>query len=157
MDTTVTAANPVVSFGAYIAFFFFQAEDGIRDLIVTGVQTCALPISEAIDELGGKGIDLAAVHQRGDAAIEAEADAEIGDVSLGDEDGGADGDLRRPLLARRPRLIGAAARSGDRLLEHVLVELDADFANVPRLLLAQQVAGAADIHVVARQGEPGAQ
>src|SRR2546421_6979773 len=29
--------------------FFFQAEDGIRDLIVTGVQTCALPIS-LIDE-----------------------------------------------------------------------------------------------------------
>src|SRR5256886_2930019 len=25
--------------------FFFQAEDGIRDLTVTGVQTCALPIS----------------------------------------------------------------------------------------------------------------
>src|SRR3989440_11096620 len=29
----------------FIFFFFFQAEDGIRDLIVTGVQTCALPIS----------------------------------------------------------------------------------------------------------------
>src|SRR2546430_12765961 len=27
------------------SFFFFQAEDGIRDLTVTGVQTCALPIS----------------------------------------------------------------------------------------------------------------
>src|SRR6267378_1097785 len=27
-------------------FFFFQAEDGIRDLYVTGVQTCALPISD---------------------------------------------------------------------------------------------------------------
>src|SRR5207244_6200992 len=26
--------------------FFFQAEDGIRDDLVTGVQTCALPISE---------------------------------------------------------------------------------------------------------------
>src|SRR5215216_7708022 len=26
------------------AFFFFQAEDGIRDALVTGVQTCALPI-----------------------------------------------------------------------------------------------------------------
>src|SRR5258708_27931992 len=26
-------------------FFFFQAEDGIRDDLVTGVQTCALPIS----------------------------------------------------------------------------------------------------------------
>src|SRR5256886_7373296 len=29
-------------------FFFFQAEDGIRDLTVTGVQTCALPISFGI-------------------------------------------------------------------------------------------------------------
>src|SRR3982751_2962807 len=28
----------------YTFDFFFQAEDGIRDLIVTGVQTCALPI-----------------------------------------------------------------------------------------------------------------
>src|SRR5688572_11884925 len=28
-----------------VVFFFFQAEDGIRDLTVTGVQTCALPIS----------------------------------------------------------------------------------------------------------------
>src|SRR5699024_12604935 len=28
----------------YISFFFFQAEDGIRDRNVTGVQTCALPI-----------------------------------------------------------------------------------------------------------------
>src|SRR5438874_8389721 len=28
----------------FILFFFFQAEDGIRDLYVTGVQTCALPI-----------------------------------------------------------------------------------------------------------------
>src|SRR5256885_10360421 len=29
-------------------FFFFQAEDGIRDYKVTGVQTCALPICAAI-------------------------------------------------------------------------------------------------------------
>src|SRR5215475_4250846 len=31
--------------GAAYLFFFFQAEDGIRDFHVTGVQTCALPIS----------------------------------------------------------------------------------------------------------------
>ena len=31
-------------------FFFFQAEDGIRDRLVTGVQTCALPI---LDKLFG--------------------------------------------------------------------------------------------------------
>src|SRR2546430_8586284 len=29
-------------------FFFFQAEDGIRDLTVTGVQTCALPIYQEV-------------------------------------------------------------------------------------------------------------
>ena len=28
----------------FLFFFFFQAEDGIRDDLVTGVQTCALPI-----------------------------------------------------------------------------------------------------------------
>src|SRR2546430_13371464 len=31
--------------GRDASHFFFQAEDGIRDLTVTGVQTCALPIS----------------------------------------------------------------------------------------------------------------
>src|SRR5690625_7333954 len=31
----------------FVVFFFFQAEDGIRDGHVTGVQTCALPISGA--------------------------------------------------------------------------------------------------------------
>src|SRR2546430_8921802 len=32
----------------HLGFFFFQAEDGIRDLTVTGVQTCALPILDAL-------------------------------------------------------------------------------------------------------------
>src|SRR6266511_1365767 len=35
-------------------FFFFQAEDGIRDFHVTGVQTCALPISGAPHQPGGE-------------------------------------------------------------------------------------------------------
>src|SRR5258708_9181291 len=37
---------------AFLVFFFFQAEDGIRDDLVTGVQTCALPISPPIDHAG---------------------------------------------------------------------------------------------------------
>src|SRR5687768_17967751 len=37
-------------------FFFFQAEDGIRDVAVTGVQTCALPIS-AVAKAGAGGWD----------------------------------------------------------------------------------------------------
>src|SRR5256885_4743012 len=45
------ASTSAVHLAAYIVaavvllFFFFQAEDGIRDYKVTGVQTCALPIS----------------------------------------------------------------------------------------------------------------
>src|SRR2546422_7402098 len=34
-------------------FFFFQAEDGIRDVAVTGVQTCALPICDGADRARG--------------------------------------------------------------------------------------------------------
>src|SRR5256886_13552558 len=41
-----TRVNSCDVHSAYVwLFFFFQAEDGIRDLTVTGVQTCALPIS----------------------------------------------------------------------------------------------------------------
>src|SRR3989449_3102999 len=40
--------------GSKPAVFFFQAEDGIRDVAVTGVQTCALPICVAdLDAIGG--------------------------------------------------------------------------------------------------------
>src|SRR5256886_9800283 len=50
-----SADNVASSISAYVVvnllfavFFFFQAEDGIRDLTVTGVQTCALPISSLL-------------------------------------------------------------------------------------------------------------
>src|SRR5712692_11399771 len=40
----------------YSIFFFFQAEDGIRDGTVTGVQTCALPISGGDREASRAGL-----------------------------------------------------------------------------------------------------
>src|SRR5882762_10217211 len=43
----------------YLCCFFFQAEDGIRDSSVTGVQTCALPISR---DLPVPGRDLRGIH-----------------------------------------------------------------------------------------------
>src|SRR5256886_12865088 len=45
----------------FCVFFFFQAEDGIRDLTVTGVQTCALPISS--NGLRGRILGLGLVHR----------------------------------------------------------------------------------------------
>src|SRR5436305_7226506 len=48
-------------------FFFFQAEDGIRDADVTGVQTCALPISFSMDGTQTGSINVAI--QKGLAAL----------------------------------------------------------------------------------------
>src|SRR5256885_12719823 len=57
----------------HVSFFFFQAEDGIRDYKVTGVQTCALPISRH-QLLSGKapaarGIFVALSLERNPAAV----------------------------------------------------------------------------------------
>src|SRR5256884_9746840 len=58
-------------------FFFFQAEDGIRDVAVTGVQTCALPISinralvDSMDRLTTRKNQLSIVHQTGERDYDA--------------------------------------------------------------------------------------
>src|SRR3989440_5268308 len=55
----------MVYYDISVFFFFFQAEDGIRDLIVTGVQTCALPI--CLEIVQRSGID-AGLHHGGELA-----------------------------------------------------------------------------------------
>src|SRR5436309_15339337 len=71
-------------------FFFFQAEDGIRDFHVTGVQTCALPICREPPRIirrgdlltaEGAGLQLA-VHSWGAGEIEPEEDALAGSFEL---------------------------------------------------------------------------
>src|SRR6478609_11332786 len=52
-------------------FFFFQAEDGIRDKLVTGVQTCALPIC-------GSAADLPCGAPAGDWKHVLSCDSEVG-------------------------------------------------------------------------------
>src|SRR2546427_4299249 len=47
---SVVETTSAIACGVYL-LFFFQAEDGIRDLTVTGVQTCALPISQLNGDL----------------------------------------------------------------------------------------------------------
>src|SRR5690606_39323762 len=52
-------------------FFFFQAEDGIRDFHVTGVQTCALPICSSAE--GEEGSSAAGTGSAGSSSEVAEA------------------------------------------------------------------------------------
>src|SRR5258708_11570336 len=53
-----------------VGFFFFQAEDGIRDDLVTGVQTCALPISRVVIVGGGYiGLEIAATARHMGCAV----------------------------------------------------------------------------------------
>src|SRR2546430_7755981 len=62
-------------------FFFFQAEDGIRDLTVTGVQTCALPIWPRLIErrVDGKMLaEIAAEHRRGRRLLVATTNLDAG-------------------------------------------------------------------------------
>src|SRR5205823_10391764 len=49
-------------------FFFFQAEDGIRDKLVTGVQTCALPISRQLLQSEPRNITVGLLGAGGAAA-----------------------------------------------------------------------------------------
>src|SRR5690606_41000967 len=71
----------------HIDIFFFQAEDGIRDFHVTGVQTCALPIyREGLDgrDAGAGGGALGGEHAAGGGELsggEAAGAREIGRAS----------------------------------------------------------------------------
>src|SRR6266498_2730862 len=51
----------------FFVCFFFQAEDGIRDADVTGVQTCALPISAGHGMVEGPGVAAAKVGDQAQA------------------------------------------------------------------------------------------
>src|SRR5216684_5697339 len=74
-----------------VFFFFFQAEDGIRDVAVTGVQTCALPICTPAryltahhDLLANRVSRIHIKERRG--SFDAATHAEIDDLSMiGDE------------------------------------------------------------------------
>src|SRR2546429_4113366 len=70
--------SPVKRIGlAWLYFFFFQAEDGIRDVAVTGVQTCALPISRAVQRCGGLCVRPGAEQQQQHAVRSEEHTSEL--------------------------------------------------------------------------------
>src|SRR5688500_19468983 len=75
----------IVAYILYV-FFFFQAEDGIRDYKVTGVQTCALPIfvhARRIDVRRRADVHVPRVHLAGDLAEDVVEVRAVGDEQIG--------------------------------------------------------------------------
>src|SRR2546422_3173427 len=106
MFTNVLQFSILVALLKFFVFFFFQAEDGIRDVAVTGVQTCALPICRRevrghddlhLDELVA---GPAAFHARHPVPGQPERAAA----------GGAGWDLHRDLAAQGRHFHGGAER-----------------------------------------------
>src|SRR2546430_13447992 len=89
-----------------VLFFFFQAEDGIRDLTVTGVQTCALPIWNQLPTQKRGGAAESEGAARGCCAVGAAHDGGF------DPDGMAVGADLAPRLERsEERRVGKECRS----------------------------------------------
>src|SRR5256884_6650014 len=96
--------------GCGSCFFFFQAEDGIRDVAVTGVQTCALPIygSEEVVVRAGEVLHLASNVPHEAHALEDTLDMDVFSPPREDWLKGTDAYLRRRSEERR---VGKECRS----------------------------------------------
>src|SRR5690606_30898082 len=96
------------------------------------------------------------VLQRGNPSIEPEADAEFRHIGFGNQDWCADIDLWTPGVLGLD-FDAARLRLRDRILEHLLVELDTDLLDVAGLLVAEQIACPANVQVVTGESETGAE
>src|SRR2546430_10901720 len=117
-----------------VAFFFFQAEDGIRDLTVTGVQTCALPI------LSPAARSAASIGMTQRRVVSAESASALGGSR---SDTASSGNVTSGAYSRRTR--GSATRS-----EEHTSELQSQSNLVCRLLLEKKK----QVHGVRRWIQP---
>src|SRR5690606_10703983 len=110
-------------------------------------------LAETVDEFCGEAVDLRARLHIGKTAIKRHARIKVGNIVLRNENRRTDIDLRGPL----PVVFGTAAHGSNRFFEHLLIKLVADFADMTGLLVPQQIARAANIKIMARKRETGAE
>ena len=109
-------------------------------------------LAEAVLDLLGEGVHRGGVGEAGEAAVEFEAYVRLGDEigrQMGRE---VEGDLRAPFGRE-----GFAARRRERADQQMAIELGADQAEMAGLLLAEQVAGAAQVEIGGADRESGAE
>src|SRR3989449_11381025 len=132
-----------------VSFFFFQAEDGIRDVAVTGVQTCALPISAV-----GVGEDA---EQRMALLVKAGVDVVVVDTAHGHSQ--AVLDTVRVLKRRLPEAEVVAGNVATKEAVRDLIAAGADAIKVGvgpgSICTTRIVAGAGRAPITARAGGGG--
>src|SRR5215213_2576023 len=112
--------------------------------------------TKTVMKFRGKCVDVFLRVHVGEAAIEPETNLKIRDESFRDQHSSSDIDLRRPGFFALDSLL-AGSQLHDGVLQHLLVELEAYFPNVTGLLFAQQVAGSANVEIMAGEAETGAE
>ncbi len=105
---------------------------------------------ESVDHLRRERFDFLLADEQRQPAIQAEAHRQVGDITLRNEHRCAERNLRRPRLFLD---FAAIAQSGDGLLQHVLIKLHPHFADMAGLLVAEQIARAANVQIVTGERE----
>ena len=151
---SIISAVPLTAGKAWVALKNRSLDINVLMLIAAGGAIVLGQWSEAIDQLGCEGVDGGAILEFAETAIQTHAQVEVRHIGFGDHDRRIDADLRRELFGPR---CAASLEVDDRVLEHRLVKFEPDLLDVSRLLISEQVAGAADVEVVAGELESGAE
>src|SRR2546430_3497626 len=122
-------------------FFFFQAEDGIRDLTVTGVQTCALPISP---KPGWTDTDLVAALETA-LGVPIAFDTDVNAAALGEQRWGAAVGLDTFCYLTVGTGIGGGVMAGGQLV-HGLVHPEVGHMLIPHDRQRDPFQGACPFH-----------
>ena len=114
-------------------------------------------LAEAVDDLLQQGVDLVGVLRGGELLVERQPQVHVAAVVVGQQGGGVQVDLGRDRQRRQQVGLLPGLERAHGLAEHLVVELEADLHHVAALVLAEHLAGAADLEVVHREVEARAQ
>src|SRR5450631_4180220 len=113
--------------------------------------------SEAVDELLGEALELVVAGAVGKALVDDEPLVDVAAIGFRQEGGRMQVHLRRDVERAREIGLLALLQRAHRVLEHLGVEREAHVVDAARLRLAEHLSGAADLEVVHREVEAGAQ
>ncbi len=110
-------------------------------------------LAEAVGDLLEQGVDLLGLARAGESLVQRQADVDVAAVGVGQQRGRVQVDLGHRRERRQQVGLAAVLQRTHRLGEHVVVELEADLHHVAALVVAEHLAGAADLEVVHREVE----